>query len=53
VVRNVYTFNLQPSRVQALVDGLRSVYEQVRQELLAFADFLEHLARADEEDSGQ
>lgn len=48
VVRNVYTFNLQPERVQELVRGLQPVFAQLRQDLLTFANFLDELAKADE-----
>lgn len=50
VVRNVYTFDLQPDRVTELVGGLRSAFDLARRDLLAFADFLEELSTADEED---
>jgi hypothetical protein len=41
VVRNVYTFSFDPERIGRLVNELESVFEQVKQELAAFADFLE------------
>jgi hypothetical protein len=41
VVRNVYTFSFDPERVGRLVTELESLYPVFRQELLAFADFLE------------
>jgi hypothetical protein len=41
VVRNVYTFSLDPERVGRLVNELDVVFNQMRQELLAFANFLE------------
>lgn len=44
VVRNVYTFNLIPSRIVDLADGVRSCYESVAADLLAFCSFLEALA---------
>lgn len=49
VVRHVYTFAFDPERIERLVGQMRSSFEKVRTDLLAFADFLEHLARADEE----
>lgn len=54
VVRNVYTFNLRPERVAELVRGLRPTFDLVRRDRLAFAEFLEELSTADEEegDSG-
>lgn len=42
VVRNVYTFNLRPSRLQELVAGLRPCYTQVQADLAAFLAFLAH-----------
>jgi len=41
VVRNVYTFSFDPGRVGRLVTELESFYPALRQELLAFADFIE------------
>jgi hypothetical protein len=41
VVRNVYTFSLDPERVEMLVKDLGPVFDQLRQELLMFAQFLE------------
>lgn len=41
VVRNVYTFQLDPAKVQRLVQQAPAALAQVRRELLAFADFLE------------
>ena len=46
VVRNVYTFNLRPSRLQELVTDLPHCYTLLRQDLAAF---LELLARWNEE----
>jgi len=46
VVRNVYTFNLQPSRLQELVSGIRACYTAVRRDLEGFADFLDSLTQA-------
>jgi hypothetical protein len=43
IVRNVYTFELDPDRVERLVKNLRPAFAQVQTELLAFADFLEKL----------
>jgi hypothetical protein len=43
VVRNVYAFNFRPSRLKELVDGLPECFNSLRQELLAFAQFLESL----------
>jgi hypothetical protein len=43
VVRNIYTFELAPDRIERLVKNLRPVFTQAQIELLAFADFLEKL----------
>jgi hypothetical protein len=45
VVQNVYAFEFDHERIEKLVSRLRPSFEQVRGELLAFADFLEQLAR--------
>jgi hypothetical protein len=44
VVRNVYTFSFDPERIGRLVTELDTVFEQVRQELSVFADFLEKVS---------
>ncbi len=44
VVRNVYTFNLRPSRLQELVAELRPCYTALVQEVTTFCDFLDRLA---------
>lgn len=46
VVRHVYTFKFDPAKVQRLVQAAPTVFAQVRAELLAFADFVEHRAQA-------
>jgi len=43
VIRNVYTFNLQPSRLRVLVEGLSQCYESLVQDFRRFCDFLEAL----------
>ena len=43
VLRNVYSFNLQPERIEALVSGLRITFESVRTDLEAFAAFLRQI----------
>lgn len=43
VVRNVYTFSFDPERIGRLVKGLEPAFAQLRQELLAFANFLEKI----------
>lgn len=45
VVRNVYTFEFDAEQIERLVQGLRSAFDQVRIELLAFADLLDELAQ--------
>jgi hypothetical protein len=35
---------LNSRRIERLVEGLRGVYERVREEILGFAEFLEQLA---------
>jgi len=49
VVRNIYAFEFDPERIERLVQPLCRAFEQVRSELLTFANFLERLAQADEE----
>jgi hypothetical protein len=44
VVRNVYTWKFDPAKVEQLVVNLPQVFQQVRAELMAFADFLERRA---------
>jgi hypothetical protein len=41
VVRNVYTFSFDPERIRRLVNELETAFDQIRQELLVFANFLE------------
>ena len=43
IVRNVYTFNFRPTRLKELVDRLGDCFSLAKQDLLAFADFLESL----------
>ena len=45
VLRNVYSFNLQPERIEALVTSLGETYGLVKVELMQFAEFLEKLSR--------
>ena len=44
LVRNVYTFNLRPSRLQELVTEVRACYVAVCRDLEGFADFLDRSA---------
>ena len=43
VVRNVYTYNLDPEQVGVLVKQLAPTMARVSQDLAAFADFLEQM----------
>jgi hypothetical protein len=44
IVRHVYTFNFDPVKAQRLIEKSSAVYAAVREELLAFATFLEQHA---------
>lgn len=46
LVRSVYTTNLVPDKMAGLMSTLPGLWPKLRTELLAFADFLEELARA-------
>jgi hypothetical protein len=46
LVRNVYTFNLVPQKMEPLIAALPGMWKQAEAELAAFADFLEELAQA-------
>jgi len=48
LVRNIYTFNLIPEKIEPLVSSLPELWSGLRAELLAFADFLEDVAQASE-----
>ena len=48
VVRNVYTFNLDPEQIGLLVQQLQPTMVQTSQELLDFADWLEQVANAED-----
>lgn len=47
VIRNVYTFNLQPARLRILVEALPQCYESLVQDLGNFCNFLEALEDAE------
>lgn len=47
VIRNVYTFNLRPSRLEELTTDLRPCYEATARDLANFIAFLEELYAAD------
>lgn len=40
LVRNVYTFNIVPAKIEPIVDALPELWPHIKEELLAFADFL-------------
>ena len=46
VVRNVYSFNLDAKRLKPLIERSRSMFSQVQEELLGFADLLEQIAQS-------
>jgi hypothetical protein len=48
VVRNVYAFNLQPTRLRELTTRLQGCYRAVEHDLNDFADFLVQLSAAGE-----
>jgi len=41
LVRNVYTFNLMPEKIEPMISDLPAIWQKVQAELLAFADFLD------------
>ena len=49
VVRNVYTFNLRPARLNELVGGLRACQTALSADLTTFAAFLDRMAQAPDE----
>lgn len=49
LVRNVYAFKFDPLKVEKLVEGISVVFAKVREELLAFADFLEQKSQVNED----
>jgi hypothetical protein len=46
LVRNVYTFNLDPEKVEKLISSLPDLWLQVKAELKAFSDFLSEISQA-------
>jgi hypothetical protein len=46
LVRNVYTFNLDPEKMETLIAIIPDLFPQIKTELLSFSDFLEELAKA-------
>ena len=49
LVRNVYTFNLVPVKIEPFIVGLSERWTQLKSELLAFAGFLDVLAESDKD----
>jgi hypothetical protein len=49
VARNIYTFNLDPAKLNHLVVQASPCFDGVQAELLAFADLLEQQAASSEE----
>jgi hypothetical protein len=43
LVRNVYTINLVPAKMEGLMEALPELWPRLRAELLAFADYLDAL----------
>lgn len=41
VVRNVYTFNFNPSKIKTIVEKIPDLFNSLKAELTAFADFLD------------
>ena len=50
LVRNVYTYNLNPEKVAALVDHLPGVWAAMKQDLEHFLTFLDAVAQAEVEE---
>nr|HID13122.1 antitoxin [Anaerolineae bacterium] len=51
LVRNVYTYHIDPAKVEALVDRLRDVWAAVKQDLERFLAFLDAVAQAEVEEN--
>jgi hypothetical protein len=47
-IRNVYAADLDPERMEPLIDGLPALWEAVSAELANFSTFLTNISRADE-----
>jgi hypothetical protein len=45
VVRNIYSFRLDPGQIEVLIKQLPRTWDRTSQELLSFADLLQELAR--------
>jgi hypothetical protein len=53
VVRNVYSFNLKPSRLAELTQQLRECYQRVVKDLQGFMKFLEQLSEMNQDNSNR
>ena len=49
LVHNVYAVNLVPDKMAELISDLPGMWDRLRQEMLAFAEFLEDLSHVGEE----
>ena len=47
LVRNVYAANLMPEKIEGLVENLPVLWSKLQNELIAFANFLEHLEKGE------
>ena len=45
LIRNVYATNLVPDRISKLMSGLPDLWKSLKAELIAFADFIDALAK--------
>ncbi len=50
VVRNVYTFNLRPSRLRELVHDLRGCYQMLHHDIQIFIEFIKRLDQPGKQD---
>jgi len=48
VVRNVYTFNINPARLMQLTQSLQECYRTLSHDLNQFCEFLDELSRVDD-----
>jgi len=53
LIRNIYTMNLVPGELGKLVVPLPSLWSQIRDQLDAFANYLDQLSHADEDEEAQ
>jgi len=47
-IRNIYATNIDPKRLQSLMNELPDLWTQIQIELIAFREFLKQLSHADE-----